>query len=137
MSEKKTQEVKKISPEGAAPVMKMTDDEEEEHWVVRFNERSNIYDKKDVDLCCNGEVLQFQRNKEVVVPQRFLEVADHTKREEYDQDDDFTKDQRLIVTYVTMYPYNKVKKSTKAEYLAQKKSGDKLQRESITKSKRV
>jgi hypothetical protein len=55
---------------------------EEEYWWVKFQAKGHPNDEDQVNLSVEGEVLKIQREKEVCLPQRFLECADHAT---YDQ----------------------------------------------------
>jgi len=92
----------------------------EEFWKVRFNAKSSVNDEDQVTLGCNGVLLKIEREKDVILPQRFLEVADHTVSIQYVQK---PGEKRKIAGKVQTFPYTKIGKSTRAEYLIMKKKG--------------
>ncbi len=107
-----------------------TQQPEEKYYRVRFNAKSNPNDTDDVQLSVNGETLQIQRDKDVVIPQRFLECADHTT---YDQFRQLPNQPRKVVARLKTYPYNVIAPATKEEYVKQRADGTKKQKESIEK----
>ena len=102
----------------------------EKFWEVMFHEKSNPNDTNDVTLCVNGENLLIQRGKRVVLPDRFLECARHTKYPTYSQE--AGKD-RKIVAWITTYPFEKISESTEETYKRQKRSGDKIAKDVLKK----
>ena len=95
---------------------------EEAYWEVVFAEKTNENETTDVPLCVNGEVLVIQRGKPVIIPQRYLECADHTKHEIISQDPG--KD-RKTVAWVQTYAYTKIRQASKDEFTRFKQAGDK------------
>ena len=94
----------------------------EEYHMVIFSERMTENETVDVQLTVNGETLQIERGKEVVVPERFLECARHTKYPRYKQ---LPNQPRKITGYVQTYVYHVMKSNVGKElYFAQKKKGD-------------
>ncbi len=92
----------------------------EEFWKVRFNAKSSANDEDQVTLGCNGVLLKIEREKDVILPQRFLEVADHTVSIQYVQK---PGEKRKIAGKVQTFPYTRIEKSTRAKYLEMKKKG--------------
>lgn len=98
----------------------------EKYFEVVFAEKSNENDTIDVQLCVNGEALTIQRGRPVVVPQRYLEAADHTKSEVISQEPG--KD-RKTVAWVQTFTYTKLREATKEEFYRLKKHGDQQTKE--------
>jgi len=94
----------------------------EQYFEVVFAEKGHQNDTRDVQLTVNGECLVIKRGVTVVVPQRFLECADHTLYPEYEQEPG--KD-RKITSWVKTYQYNKLREATREEFDRMKKKGDK------------
>lgn len=92
----------------------------EKYYRVRFSARSSVNDTEDVQLSVNGETLVIQREKEVVVPHRFLECADHA---EYLQFRQVPNAPRKVVGKVKVYPYERIAEASADEYHKQKTSG--------------
>ncbi len=84
---------------------------------VRFHERSSSNDPKDVEFAVNGDVLQMQRNKELIIPNAYREVADHAVRDKYEQVDGQVK----AVGKIRAYTYDFLGTATEKEYLEQRK----------------
>jgi len=103
---------------------------EEEYYVVRFSAKASKSDSDDVQLTVNGETLLMQREKEVIVPERFLECADHATFNQYKS----VPGQALKVTSkIKTYPYERIRKSTEKEYRKAKNAGTKTSRAHIKK----
>ena len=97
----------------------------ERYYEVIFNEKSNPNDTNEVQLTVNGECLQIKRGIPVVVPQRFLEVAQHTKYPQYEQLPDKP---RKITSYITTYPYTQVREATEKEFVDMREAGNAVAR---------
>lgn len=94
-------------------------------WV-RFHSMANPDDPKDVILACNGEVLQIRRNETIPLPQRFLEIADHSRYLHYTQEPG--KD-RKADREILKYPFDTLGDSSREDFVRFKKSGTKATRE--------
>jgi len=92
----------------AKPVVK-----EEPYWWVVFQAKTAPQDPDQVNLSVDGEVVVCQRQKEVPLPQRFLECADHATYPQYRQ---LPNKPRKVVGWITMFPYTKVRKATREEF---------------------
>lgn len=91
---------------------------EERYWWVMFQAKSSPQDPDQVNLSVDGEVVLCQRQKEVPLPERFLECADHAT---YPQSRIVPNRPRKIVAWVTLFPYTKIRQATREdfeEYLA-------------------
>ena len=100
----------------------------EKYFRVKFNAKSSASDEDQVTLGCNGVLLKIQREKEIILPERFLEVADHTISIQYRQ---MPGEKRKIAGKVQTFPYTRLGTSTKAEYLKMKKAGTQATKKSI------
>lgn len=92
----------------------------EKYWWVRFNAKSNPNDTDDVQLMVNGETLVIRREVEVVVPDRFLECADHGTYPVFIQT---PNKPRKVVGKIQFYPYTRLKEATEEEFLRHKAEG--------------
>jgi hypothetical protein len=102
----------------------------EEYWVVIFSPKSSPNDTDDVELMVNGETLLIQREKEVPVPGRFLECADHGFYEKFSQEPGKS---RKVTGKVHYYPYTRIRQTTKEEFDRLHKAGTKLARQHINR----
>jgi len=92
-----------------------------------------------VELMCNGKCLVIEREKEVIVPQRFLNVADEAARVQIQP----LANPRIGETpYVVgkdpvkTYPYQVIGDATEAEYLKMLEKGNKAQEEEFERLRR-
>jgi hypothetical protein len=100
----------------------------ETYWKVMFHQKSNPMEPNDVIIGVNGEVLQMQRGKEVVVPKRYLEASEHAYYESFSQ---MPGEERKTTARVSVYTYTILEQSTAKEYFAQKREGDRIAREAL------
>ena len=91
-------------------------------WEIIFSPKAKPDDPNDVTLALNGVCLQIKREAAVVLPGPYLEVADHGVYPTYIQ---LPGQDRKIAGHIKFFPYSVLREATEAEYLAQKKSGDK------------
>jgi len=92
----------------------------ERHWRVTFNQRTNPYEEEQVVLAVQGETLTCQREKPVIMPERFLEAADHTKYPKHIQ---IPGESRKRTVYVQTFTYQRLEEVTEEDFFAQKKAG--------------
>ena len=113
-------------PKPAAPVSTRGDAPSrppaEKFHRVKFQNKSHANDPDSVELACNGEVLQIQRGVEVVIPERFKEIADHAVEPQYRQ---VPGEERKVVGEVRRWPYDWYGEATREEYLQMKAAGAK------------
>ena len=98
------------------------------YWRVKFNAKTTPNDSDDVQLIVNGETLIMQREKEVILPGRFLEDADHATYLHFRQ---VPHQPRKKVGTIKTYPYERIGKATKKEYDLQRTEGTKKTRQNI------
>lgn len=94
----------------------------EKYFKVIFNAKTAENDPEDVMLGVNGELLNIKRETEVVLPQRFLEVADHASETKWKQ---LPGQPRKKVGVVKRYPYTVLGPAKKEDYLKAKAEGTK------------
>jgi len=103
------------SKKDAAPKM--------EYFKVIFQAKTNPNDENDVPLSLNGTTILLKRDTVVILPKSYLEVADHTVKNQYEQKPGHD---RKIVGKVRKFMYQVVGPATEAEFLEFKKSGNAL-----------
>lgn len=103
-------------------------DDNERYYRVEFNAKTNPYDEDDVKLICNCETLIIMREREVIIPGRFREVADHAKWPHFRQ---LPNKPRKIISQIQLFPYKLIGEATREEYLAQKEKGNRQTAENI------
>ncbi len=101
-----------------------------EYYWVRFSAKSNPNDTDDVILSVNGETLLIRREKDVIIPKRFKECADHAKYPQYRQ---LPGMPRKVVAWVQFYPYQMLNPATESEFEEMKRLGNKTTAEAIKK----
>ena len=92
----------------------------EKFWRVRFQSKASPNDPEDVMLSVNGETLIIAREKEVIIPDRYRECADHATYPHFRQ---LPNQPRKIVGRIKKYPYDILGEATEAEYLQAKATG--------------
>lgn len=93
---------------------------EEEYWWVKFQSKGHPNDEDQVMLSVEGEALKMQRDKEVCIPQRFLECADHATYEDWRMEPNKPRKSR---GKVTKFPYHKIRLGTREEFETQLATG--------------
>ena len=124
----KDAEIKKLQAQVKAEKAKNQnfDDVKSDYWRVVFHPKSNESQENQVQLGVNGEFLVMQRNVEVILHNKFLEVADHAIVKQYKQ---LPGEPRRCTGQIQTFPYRKVAPATKAEHakfrkeMADKKAG--------------
>lgn len=102
--------------------------EPEKYYRVRFNGKARPDDYDDVILSVNGETLVIQREKEVIVPGRFKECADHAMYQVFRQR---PGEDRKVAGTVSVFPYSLLGEASEKDWLEFKTAGDKKQKENI------
>lgn len=102
----------------------------ESYHRVRFQAKGSPNDPEDVTLAVNGETLILQREKEVVIPQRFRECADHGTYPQFRQ---MPGEPRKVVAHIKVFPYDYLGLSTEAEFKKQIAEGNRKTKDNIRK----
>lgn len=102
----------------------------ERFWRVSFQAKASPNDQEDVHLTVNGETLIIAREREVVIPDRYRECADHATYPQFRQ---LPNQPRKIIGRIKVFPYDLKGEATEAEYLEQKRSGTKKTKEIINR----
>lgn len=102
----------------------------EKYYRVRFHAKSHPNDTEDVMLSVNGEVLNMRREKEVVIPNRFKECADHAVFPQFRQ---VPGKQRKVVAQIKIYNYDLIDNATEEDFRKQVAAGNRLTKENIAK----
>lgn len=103
-----------------AAVKAETKSAQEKYFRVRFHAKSHPNDPDDVVLSVNGETLVFQRQKPVVIPERFVVCAENARAPQFRQ---LPNMPRKLVGEVITFPFDKLGEASEAEYLAMKSEG--------------
>jgi hypothetical protein len=101
----------------------------EKYWEVYFLDKRDESELEYHYLAVNGEALQVTKGTTVIIPERFLVVADNATIKKYKRG--------KAVGEVSRCPYRKIGKSTKAEYLKMKREGTKKHNEEIENTSRA
>lgn len=102
----------------------------ETYFRVKFNAKSHVNETEDVMLSVNGEVLVIRREREVIVPQRFLECADHATYPHFQQ---LPNKPRKVIGQIKTFPYTKLGEATKREYETQRNAGTKQSKADVAR----
>ena len=89
---------------------------------MRFHAKSNPNDTEDVVIAVNGQILQLQREQEVVVAGRFLEACRNATRTVFRQ---LPGQDRKTISKIMTYPFDIIGAGTEADYNQQKREGTK------------
>lgn len=92
----------------------------ERFWRVRFQAKASPNDPEDVELSVNGETLIIGREKEIVIPDRYRECADHAT---YPHIRQLPNQPRKTVGTIRVFPYDLLGEATEQEFLDQKAAG--------------
>ena len=86
-----------------------------EYWVIKFSAKGHQNDLNKVPVGVNGKILYVSRGIEVVLPQNYLDVIDSACQTDWQDSPDPTQ---AVVAAGTIkrYPYEKVKKSSQADF---------------------
>jgi len=123
LSKKKTADVKESSPESEEiPVV------EEKYFEVYFLDKMHDDDLEYHYLAVNGEALQVTKGTNVIVPERFLVVADNALIKQYKKG--------KVVGEVSRVPYRLGREATKEEFLKMKREGTKKHKADLEDSLR-
>ena len=101
---------------------------EEKCYRLRFHVKSGPNDDDNVILAVNGEVLILQRNKEVVLPERFVEVARNALEPQFRQ---LPNQERKFIGEVQTYPFDILGEATMAEFYEMKAKGAKAKEQTL------
>jgi len=133
MSNKKLVDCEVVSLEGGGfgikkkPVPKPP---KEKFYRVKFNAKSSPNDTDDVILSVNGATLIAQREREIVISERYKEDADHAT---YPQTRQIPGKNRKTISWIKTYPYEVIGEATQEEFLDVKKKGTKQTKRNIQK----
>lgn len=97
----------------------------ERFFKVKFHGKALPTDSEDVVLSVNGETLTIQRDQPVILPERFLECARHTKRQTFIQEPGAP---RKVSSPKTLFPFEVLedgRQYTEQEYRQQRDAGNK------------
>jgi len=91
------------------------------HRVI-FQAKTSPNDEEDVTLTLNGDVMICKRETEVILPESYLEIADHAVHNQYEQK---PGQPRKKVGKVKKYVYTRLKAASEEEFLASLAKGNK------------
>jgi hypothetical protein len=93
---------------------------------VRFHPKSSEHQMDNVELSVNGETLLIEREKEVVIPNRFVQCARHATYPLFRQ---LPNQARKLIGSMMLFPFDDLGEGSEAEYNRQRESGTKASRE--------
>jgi hypothetical protein len=96
---------------------------------VKFHTKSDKHQPNDVILSLNGLTLLIQRDREIVLPDYFLRVADEATYDQFKPG----SGSRQIIAKVRLYPYDILGPATKEEYESARADGAKKYAEARTR----
>jgi hypothetical protein len=108
----------KLDAEPAPNAKKKADTER--YFVVRFHSKQNASETRDVEACVNGEVLIMQRERNTILPERFVR---HLALCRYPDERQMPGQPRKTVGWIQTYPFTVIREATKAEFDKQRREG--------------
>ncbi len=93
----------------------------EKYFWVRFDPKSHANDQERVMLGVNGEILTIDREVNVILPGRFIEVAEHSVVQKFKQE---PGKERKTLGETRTWPFRITGTATEEEYLRMKAIGD-------------
>lgn len=103
---------------------------------VIFNQKSSLNDSPFVPLSKNGVELRIWRGKEVIVPDTFLEIADHASFTQWEPSEDRNVAMKNA-GLVKRYGYTRLGAASEAEYRSMLGEGNRITNEVIERMKRA
>lgn len=100
----------------------------EKYYRLSFQPKTHPNDTRDVELMVNGETLIIEREKEVVIPERFKVCADNAVYRTFSQ---APGEDRKVTGTVRIYPYNLIGPGTREEYMKQRAEGTKASKQRL------
>jgi len=104
------------------------DHESTKFYVVIFQAKTSPNDEDDVPLGLNGTTILSKRDQEVILPGSYLEVADHTVKNQYEQKPGHD---RKIVGKVRKFMYQRIREVTREKFEEFKKTGNAIRDQEI------
>ena len=89
-------------------------------WVT-FQAKGNSNDETEVPLSLNGTTIISQREQRIILPDSYLEVADHTIKSQYEQKPGH---KRKIVGKIRKFIYQRHASATLEEFMEFRKTGN-------------
>ena len=124
---KRSQELDEVPAQIEAPVVERVPDK---YLRVKFHAKSNVNDTDDVILSVNGEVLVIERQKPVVIPEKFVVCAENARYQQFRQ---MPNQPRKVVGEVLIYPFDRLGEATQEEFLSMKSTGTKKMMDEINR----
>jgi hypothetical protein len=100
----------------------------EKYYRMRFHAKSNPNDEDDVKLSVNGETVVIERQKDVVLPERYKVCAENARSPQFRQ---LPNQPRKLVGEIITFPFDMIGEGTEDEYLDMKRSGTKATKEAV------
>lgn len=107
-------DAKSQPPAASAPPAK------EKYFRVKFHAKSRPEDEDDVTLSVNGEVLVIARQREVVLPERYIVCAQNARYQQFRQLPNMS---RKVIGEVHIFPFDSIGEATEAEYKEMRAKG--------------
>jgi len=104
----------------------------ERYFWVRFHDKSRPADLSHVELGCNCEYLKIQRNKWVILPERFVEVAQHAEFPQYSLEPGQMRQQ---IGMLKVWPHDIGNEATEAEYREMLTAGTRADKEAMVRDR--
>lgn len=105
--------------------------QKEKYYRMKFHAKSSPNDEDNVVLSVNGETVLIERQKEVVLPERYKVCAENARSPQFRQMPNQT---RKIVGEVITFPFDLLGEGTEAEYLDMKRTGTQATRDALAKN---
>jgi len=113
---------------------------DEKYWLVEFNQAGSTNDCPHVPLIVNNWDLRITRGKQVVIPHRFLEAAQHAEQTNYVPDDSAVGVGRQPMKAqgkIMRFPPRILREATRKEFEDGLASGNGIQNEWLSSLRRA
>lgn len=104
------------------------DDGKSDFVRVIFDAKSDVTEPDDVFLMHNGDPLWIQREVEITIPRKYLEVADNTLRQKFRQ---LPNQPRKTIAHIKTFTYRVLGPGKREEYEAMKRAGNEALKASV------
>lgn len=102
----------------------------ERFFRMKFHAKSSPNDDDNVVLSVNGETVVIERQKEVVLPERYKVCAENARAPQFRQR---PNESRKQVGEVITFPFDMLGEGTEEEYLEMKRVGTKATKEAVAR----
>jgi len=124
----KNQEQSETQPEEKAISTPVPEVRKEKFIRIKPHAKARPDDEESAVVSVNGEILVMERQKECVIPERFVVALQNARGPVFRQ---MPGESRKIVGEVMTFPFDNLGEGTEEEYLTMRREGTKIAREAM------